>query len=224
MNGDVITFFKNLIDIKDVNRIVIQVPRRFDRKIRIIPVNLHAEMVGGVCHHDADRAKPDHTKRFPLDFRPGESAFSFFHHFADFFAVAFQRFGPFDPRNHPAGTDEQPRDHQFLHRVGIGARRIEYHNTLFRATVNRDIIRPCTGTRNGFQGFRKRLFMQGGGTHDRSVGVFYLVPDGVLVIKLPQTAFGNFIIGFDLKHYAFSSSNFCMNATNFSTPSIGMAL
>ena len=46
----------------------------------------------------------------------------------------------------------------------------------------------------------------------------------IFIIKYLKTAFRNLVIGFNLKHYEFSSSNFFINSTNFSTPSIGIAL
>ena len=36
--------------------------------------------------------------------------------------------------------------------------------------------------------------------------------------------FRDFVISFNLIHYAFSSSNFFINSTSFSTPSMGIAL
>ena len=42
--------------------------------------------------------------------------------------------------------------------------------------------------------------------------------------KQAETCLGDWIEAFILEHYAFSSSNFFMNATRASTPSFGIAL
>ena len=65
-----------------------------------------------------------------------------------------------------------------------------------------------------------------------SVVLIFMIPFGIigpvimiaLIAKKFQTFFSDRIQAMILEHYAFSSSNFFMNATSASTPAFGMAL
>ena len=102
MHGNIIALFKNFVYIENMDRIVGQIPSRFNRKVRVIAENLHTEGVCGICHHNADSAEAYNTQGLALNFRTGKSALALFYLFAYLCAVALKGLSPLNAGNHAA--------------------------------------------------------------------------------------------------------------------------
>ena len=224
VNSYIIALFKNFVYIKNMHRVVGQIPCGFNREVRVVAENLHTEGVCGVRHHNAYSTETYNAEGLSLNFGTRKSALALFNLFAYLCAVAFKSLSPLNTRNHAARADKQTRYNQLLNGVCVSAGGVEYNYSLLGAAVNRYIVCSRACTCYGFKACGELNIMQRSRAHNSAVGIFHLVAYGVFIVKGFKPCFGNFIVGFNFIHYAFSSSNFFINSTSFSTPSTGIAL
>ena len=108
--------------------------------------------------------------------------------------------------------------------ICICSRCIKYNNTFFCTHVNRNVVDTCTCTCDNFDILREFHVMHFCTSYQNCIGIVHVFCLFVFFTKQAETCLGNWIEAFILEHYAFSSSNFFMNATRASTPSFGIAL
>ena len=202
---------------------MVQVPCARDRKERIAPDNFHAKVDRNVRDQTADGAQTDDAERLARELGARELRLALFHLLGN---VARERFCPFDAADHVARGKQQRANGKFAHTVGIRSRGVEYHDALFAATVNGNVVHARARSRDGFEFAAELHFVHDGGTNHDAVGVLDVLTDLIIAFELVQTHLRdlieqlNFHFHIPLRYaLGFSAANFFMNATSASTPS-----
>ena len=223
MNGDVIALAVDLIQALAVLDGSGKIPCRINGDIRIISINFHSKSRSSVCYHCPDGSQTDNSQLFTHDLASCELFLLFLSKLADIFLIFF--FGnPFNTTYDITGCQEHSCQNQFLYAIGIGTWCVEYNNSLFCTVHNRDVIDTCTCTGNGFHSFRKFHIVHFRTSYQDCICFVQCFCFLIILSKKIQAFCSNRIQAMILIHYAFSSSNFFINATRASTPSFGIAL
>ena len=223
MDSDVITLAVDLIQGFAVFDGSGKIPCSINGDKRVISVYFHSQMCGRVCYHGTNGTKSDDTKFLATDLASCKLFLLFFSKFVNVFFIFFMCY-PFNTANDITRSKKHTCKNKFFYTVCVGTRCIEYYDTLFCAFVYRNIVDTCTCTSDNFYIFRKFHFVHFGTSNKNGVCVIQFLCLFVIFSKQAETCLGNRIEAFILEHYAFSSSNFFMNATRASTPSFGIAL
>ena len=170
MNGDKIAVLIDLIQADSVADIPHQTPGRVYGQIGVIAIDFHAKLSGRVGDHNADGTQADDAQSLALDLVSGESLFGFFRDLAYIVLIGIGP-DPFRAAHDIPGRQDQAGDDQLLDSVGVGAGRVKYNDTLFRAAFQRNVIDTGTGSGDGPQAFRKFHFFHIRGT-DQDSGRF----------------------------------------------------
>ena len=123
-----------------------------------------------------------------------------------------------------AGMLEHTCKYQLFYAICVSSRRVEYNNALLCILLNRNIIDACTCTCNCANALRQLHVVHFCTSYKDCVTLVSGLCFFIIIAKKFQTFFSDRIQAMILEHYAFSSSNFFMNATRASTPAFGMAL
>ena len=223
MDGDIVTVRIDIVHIQHMLHGTAQIPRGVHGQVGIIAVYIHSQRHGGVGHFHTDGPQADNAQLFAHDFCPGKVLLLLLRRLGNVPIVRGSP-DPVDAADHIPGCQQHSCQHPFLHAVGVGAGSIEYHHALFRTFVQRDIIHPCAGTGHCQQPCRYLHLMHGSAAHQNAVSLLYIRRNLIFIAKILQSHIRNGIQAINLIHQAFSSSNFFINSTSFSTPSMGMAL
>ena len=223
MNGDVIALAVDLIQRFAVFDGSGKIPCRINGNKRIVSINFHTKMCCRVCNHGTDRTKANDTKLFTADLTSCKLLFLLFCQFVDVFFVFFMCY-PLDTTNDITGSKKHTCKDKFFDTICICSRCIKYNNTFFCTHVNRNVVDTCTCTCDNFDILREFHVMHFCTSYQNRIGIVQVFCLFVFFTKQAETCLGNWIEAFILEHYAFSSSNFFMNATRASTPSFGIAL
>ena len=149
MHGHEIRFFEQRREVCGLYAVV-EVQSALYRKVGVIADHVHAEVGGGVGDHHADGAQTDHAQRFAEDLVAYIGRLALFHGLGNAFR-AFERLYPFDGVHDLSAAEEEFADHEFFHRIGVGAGGVEHHDALFRAGGNGDVVRARARARHGEQ-------------------------------------------------------------------------
>ena len=142
----------------------------------------------------ADRAEADDAEALAGKLGADELALALFDGLRHVF-FAGERLRPVDTVDDLAGGEQQRTEREFLHRARVRARRVEDHNAVFTAAVDRDVVHTRTRARDGKQLFAESHVVQRRRTHHDRVGIFHVFAHDVLVfIELIRPA------GRDLVH------------------------
>ena len=118
--------------------------------------------------------RPITPRLFPLYFPAGKRFFCLFHRFRDIRMLRSVLLHPPDTPGHISGRQQQAAQHQFLHSVGVGPRRIHHYNSPFGTFLQRNIIHPGPGSDNYLKAFRKRQFVHRRAPHQHRVRFFQI--------------------------------------------------
>ncbi len=158
MHGDIIRVRENLLQRDNRN---LGVKRRLGGvgQIRVIADNVHTQRNSRVCNFPANRAQADNAKLFAHDFRACIGRLALFGCGADIGRTR-QGLYPVCALHHLTGSQQQAADHQFLDRVGVCARGVEYNNPLVSTAVERNIVDARARARNAFAVFGENGIVQ----------------------------------------------------------------
>ena len=107
----------------------------------------------------------------------------------------------FAPCHHLAGGQQQRAHNQFLDRVCVCARGVEYHDALFRAAVERDVVHARARARDALEVFRELHVVQlGRADEDRVIVLEILRADVLGRVEVIQADLGNFIVKLYIIH------------------------
>src|SRR5256885_6718962 len=90
----------------------------------------------------ADLAEADHTERVSGQLETRKGLLAALHRLVDVAAAAVQTLHELEGRAEIARRDQHPGEHQFLYRVGVGARRIEHRDAALGERWHGDIVDP----------------------------------------------------------------------------------
>ena len=142
MDSDIVTLAVDLIQSFAVFDRSGKIPCGVDRKVRIVSVNFHSKMGGGISNHGTDGSQSDDTQLLAADLAASELFFLFLRQLVDVFLILLLS-DPLDPTYDITGCKEHSGKHQFFYAVGVGSRCVEHYDTLLRVIVHRDIVYAC---------------------------------------------------------------------------------
>ncbi len=181
VDGEIITFLVKLIHRLCVMDIPGKLPCGIYRYIGVISVHIHAQMDGRVGNPHADGPQADDSQLLAVKLSSGKGLFRFFGLLRQV-PVLFMLLHPVDASDDIPGRKQHPGQHQLLDTIGIGARRIEYYDSLFRTFFQRNVVHSGPGTGNRLQVLSKFHLMHGGAADkDRICLVCAFYPDIILV-------------------------------------------
>ncbi|CCY19493.1 unknown [Eubacterium sp. CAG:786] len=234
MQCDIVALFEDLLVALYVVDLAGKLKSVLNGKIRVSAVNVHAEFCSCVSYQDTDSAQTDNTELLAHDLRTYELALALLDQLSYLVALALESLDPVHSSRDLSGGKKQTSDDQFLNCIRVSAGGVEYYNALLAALVNRDIVDACARSCDSQQVGGQFHLVHGSGANQDSVRICDIITNGVLaLVEQVGTACGDLVkckyvyhvtISFDQVYQPFSVSNFFMNSTSFSTPSIGIAL
>ncbi len=117
-----------------------QLPGALHRDLRIVAEHLHAQAERRVGHLDADRAEADDAERAARQLVADELLLALLDRLLDGVVVALESAHVAPRLADVARRQEQPRQHQFLDRVGVGARRVEHRHAAATQLRDRHVV------------------------------------------------------------------------------------
>ena len=142
--------------------------------VGVIAHHVHAHAPGsGVGHQRADGSQADDRQLFAAKLRAHELALFLLHQLFQAFRVLVFLY-PGDAARDVAGGQQQARDDQFRHGVGVRAGGIEHHDALLGAFLDGDVVDARARPRNRQQGIREYHVVHGGAAHQDGVGGGFL--------------------------------------------------
>ena len=172
------------------------------RQVGVVAVHVHPQVQADVAHQGADGTQADDTQGLTVELRAHKGGFAFLHGGGYIHIWSVSLF--LDPVHAPddvPGGDEHGGNDQLLHRVCVGAGRVENHDALFRARLHRDVVDARAGAGYGLQLVAEGHLVKGSGSHHNCVGVLEAVPHRVFITRKTGCSHsGNFIHQLYLKH------------------------
>ena len=223
MNGDIIALAVDFIQALAVLDGSGQVPCCINRKIWVITIYFHSKTACCIGNHGSDCSKTDDTKLFTTDLAACELFFLLLGKFSNVLFI-FLLCNPLDAANDISGCKKHTCKYKLFYAVCICSRCVEYNNTFLCILFNRDIVDTCACTCNCTNTLRKLHVVHFCTSYKNSITLICTLCFFVIVAEKFKSLLSNRIQAMILEHYAFSSSNFFMNATSASTPAFGMAL
>ena len=150
MDGDVVAEGQHIIQVDAVTDLTAQVPRGINGDIGVIAVDLHPQLDGAVGDAGTDGPQADDAEGLALDLVAHELLFALLHALCHG-GVAGKALSPLGGSSHIAAACDEHTDDQFRHSVGVGTGRVEHHDALLTAPVERNIVDTGTGAGNGQQ-------------------------------------------------------------------------
>ena len=102
-----------------------ELPRALDGDLRVVAQDFHAEVEGRVRDLDADGAESHNAEGAPRQLIADEFLLALLHRHFERVVVTFERAHVAPGLTDVACGQEQPGEHEFLHGIGVGARRVE---------------------------------------------------------------------------------------------------
>ena len=200
-----------------------KVPCCIDGNVWIISINLHPKGSCCICHHASDSTKTDDTKLFAHDLTACKLFLLFLSKLINIFLVFFSLY-PLNTSHNVTGSKKHTGKNQLLYTICIGSRSIKYNDAFLCTLFHRNVIDSSSGTCDHSNTLRQLHVMHLGTSYKNCLAVIQSICFFIIIIKNVQAFLGDRIQAMILKHQAFSSSNFFMNATSASTPAFGIAL
>ena len=165
--------------------------------------HLHAHRQCHVGDHRTDGTEANNAQRLALDFTAGKAGFFLFQQLRHGVGVGQgrQRVDIGDAGQDTPCCEQHAGHYQFLHRVGIGTRRIEDHNALLAVVGDRYIV--DAGTSAGHRQQRPGHFdiVQFLAAQQKRIGVTDVATDLIRLAGKPlQPADRYLVVGSDLVH------------------------
>ena len=182
MNGDKVAVLIDLVDGLGVADAPDQLPGSVDGQIGIVAVDIHAQLLGGVGHVDADGAKADDAQSLALDLVARESLLGLFRSLA-YVGIGDIGPDPFCAAHDVTGRQDQTGDDQLLDGVGVGAGCIEYDNAFLSAALQGDIVDAGAGTGDGSEAGGEGHFLHIGGTDQYACRVVHGIHQAVALAE-----------------------------------------
>ena len=182
MDGDVIAFAIDVGKVGNMLNFRQHLPSSVNRHERIVTHDLHAKTECCIRNFSADRTKADNTERLTFDLAPGELLLRLFSGLADhrIFSVLL---APFDTAHDTTACEQHAAQHELLHRISIRAWRIEHNDTLFGATLERDVVYARTSTCDREQVLRELHIEHTCTAHEDALRSFNVVSEFIIACE-----------------------------------------
>ena len=126
-----------------------QTPCRVDGDLRIEADDIHPELDGGVRDQAADGAEAEDAERAPRELDAGKLLLGVFDLAVEVRRLRVEARDELKRRNDVARRQQQRGQHELLHRVGVGARRVEHRHAALRHLCHRDVVGSRPGAADG---------------------------------------------------------------------------
>ena len=171
-----------------------KLPGALHGDLRVVTQDLHAKQVRRVTDFDPDRTETDDSQRLARQFGTHEALLACLGRLFDRFVVAGKPANELPGLADVSCRQQQPGDHQFLHRIGIGARRVEDRDSPARQLGNRDVVGTGPRPGNGQHSRRNLHRMHVRRTQQDGVRVPDLGGDLVTVTRQPLQAANRYVV------------------------------
>jgi hypothetical protein len=165
-----------------------QLPGALHGDLRIIAEHAHAERQRRICHLHADGTESHHPERAPRQLETHEALLLLLDCRLDRLILAGEGAGEQPRRPDVARRQQQSREHQLLHRVGIGPGGVEHRNAAPAHVGHRDVVdadaRATDGAHTGGNG----RAVQVRGTHEDRVRLCDVRADLIALGRQPCEA------------------------------------
>ena len=188
MNGNVITLPVNIIYIGDMTDIPGQIPGRLHGNIRIVAQNLHSQMNSRIGYLHAYGTQTNDSQFLPLNLMACKLFLLLFRQLGDLLVLPLGLY-PVHAADDIPGGQQKSRQHQLLHTVGIGSRRIEHHDSLLGTFSHGNVVDPCSCTGNGVKIIRQIHIMHGRAADQQSICLLDFLYFFILSCKMIQAEF-----------------------------------
>ena len=170
VDRDEVASVVNLIKVKNVCDLPVQMPRRVYRHIRIIAIYFHTEFYRHIGHAHADRAESDDAESLSGELGSGEFLLFLLGGLRDIRIIPVGA-DPVDAFNDITGCQQHSCQNHLLYAVGICAGSVEDHNSFSGAALQRNIIdsRACSCDRQKLR--RKLHIMHSRASNQYSLGL-----------------------------------------------------
>ena len=150
MQRDKVARFQHLVDGMRFLYLRRQAPGSIHGDLRIVAEYVHTQVDRRIGNQTADPAQADHPERVVRQFHAGKLLLAFFDALRQRLVPAVDRAHECQRRSKVARRDQHARQHQFLHRIGVGAGRIEHGHAALAHRLNRNVVGACSGAADGF--------------------------------------------------------------------------
>ena len=147
MNGDIVAPVVDLVQVKDMRDLSVEVPRRVYRYIGIVAVNFHAQLYCHVGHAHTDRAKTDDPQSLARELCSGKLLLLFLGRLRNVLVVPV-RADPVNAFHYIAGCEKHSCKDHLLHAVGVCTGRIKNNDALSGTAVHGNVVDACAGSRD----------------------------------------------------------------------------
>ena len=232
MQGDKIRLLQQLLDAVCLAHAGGQPPGRIYGDFRVEAANCHAQLDGRVSHHAADGAEPDDAQRAARQLDARIAFLARLDPCLEVRCILGQCIDEANGRDHVASAEQQRRQHQFFHCIGVRPGRIEHGHASLRHLSHGDIVGSGARPANGLDGGRDCHVVHIVGTKQNGIRIIGFPADGVVRLRQARKpSIGNMVQREHLvfghvraASYPCSFSNSFMYSTSARTPSIGIAL
>src|SRR5690606_6861202 len=131
--------------------------------------DVHPESQRGVRDLDADGAQPDHPQRAAGELEAHELLLAGLYRRRELLALGLEPAHVIARVADVARGNQQARDDQFLHRVGVRTGRVEHRHPAVAHGLDRDVVDPGPGTADGYHRIGNLEVVHVGGTHEDGV-------------------------------------------------------
>ena len=161
-----------------------QAPGAFNGDLGIVADDLHAKPDRRFGNHRTDRAQTDYAQRVVRQFAAGEEFLLVLHQCMKGFVVTLGHVANEIQRRHQiTARQQQRRENQLVHRVGIGARRIENGDAASRKLRHGNIIRAGAGAADGAHAAGNGEIVHFLRAHQDRIGRRRIVGDGIALLR-----------------------------------------
>jgi len=141
---------------------------------------IHNQLGGNVGHLDADGPQTDDAQGLSADLATGELLLGLLSGLAHVLVVGVGAH-PLHTADDVAGGQQHTREHQLLHGVGVGSRRVEHGDASLGKRIEGDVVHPSTRAGHGLALCGNVHGVHIGGAHQNGVGLFHVISKLVAV-------------------------------------------
>ena len=190
VNGDIIAFLVDHIQVIDVVNASGKVPRSIHGDEGVISIDFHSQMYRGICHFYTDGAKTDDTQLSAADLTAGKLFFLLFSQLSDILC-GFLVLQPLDTAHYIPGCQQHSGNDHLLYTIGICSRCVEDYHAVLCALFQRNIVDAGTCSGNGNHILRKLHLMHVCTSHQHGIRIRHIVRALVFCREMLQSYAGN---------------------------------
>ena len=169
MQGDEIRRLEHLVDAGRASDLRRQAPGGVDRDLGVVAEHVHAELDRRVGDQATDLAQADHAQRAAGQLVAGEALLAVLDRLVHVGNSRVKAGDKAQRRCDVARGQQHAGEHEFLDRVGVGARGVEDRHAARAHQAHRNVVGACAGAADGAHAVGDRLVVQVGRAQQQRV-------------------------------------------------------